>query len=82
MLEVILSCIDKEIEGFQCMTPQLQLLVQEMTMPLWDDSGLVVDDSGGYVVEKLRMNSQQHEKFLYVTGGKLALRKCFWTLIQ
>ena len=43
--------------------------------------GLVVNGSGDEVVDRLRQNSQQHERYLHVTGGKLALQNFFWTLI-
>ena len=44
--------------------------------------GLVVGQGHGDLIENLRVNLQLHERFLHMTGGKLALRICFWTLIQ
>ena len=33
-------------------------------------------------VDALHHNSQVHERYLYATGGMLALTKCFWTLVE
>ena len=46
-----------------------------------NELGLVVDDSKRYVVDRLWEHSQIHKKFLHVTC-RLALHKCFWTLIK
>ena len=80
--DVILACLDNKLDGFKTINPTGTTTSVRTEDVFIDDSGLMVDDSGGYVVDKLRMNSQQHEKCLNVTGGKLALHKCFWTLIQ
>ena len=79
---VVLACLDKKLEGFKAINPTGNIISVRNEDVFVDDSGLVVDDSGGDVVDKLRQNSQLHEKFLHVTGGKLALQNRFWALIQ
>ena len=80
--EVILSCMDSELKGFSCNNPQRTVFCDRNEDVFVDDPGLVVDDKNGDVVRKLRTHSQAHERFLHVTGGKLALQKRFWTLIE
>ena len=75
--EVILT---KELDSFTCNNPTRMLVSTRNKFPFVDNSGLVVDDIGGDVVGKLKEKSQLHEKYLHVTGGKLAQPKCFWTL--
>ena len=80
--DVILSSIDSSLPGFTCNNPQRMLVSTQNEEAFVDESGLVVDDAGGNVVEKLQVHSQIHEKYLHVTGGKLALQKCFWILVE
>ena len=80
--DVILSSMDKRVLGFSCNNPQRTVTSARNEVVFEDDSGLAVDDSGGDVIEKLQVHSQLHEKFLHVTGGKLALQKCFWVLVE
>ena len=45
-----------------------------------DDAHLVVN--GQDSPQKVQLKSQQHEQALFATGGKLALHKCTWFLLQ
>ena len=47
-----------------------------------DDTGLAVDDREGDVFSVLPHNAQVNERDMYTMGGKLALERCFWTLIE
>ena len=47
-----------------------------------DDTSLGVDGRDRNVVGRLRAAAQRHEKVLFATGGKLALAKCTWVLIN
>ena len=71
--EAILTCIEKKLEGFTCKNPTGTLCSTQHEDAFVDDAGLVIGDTGGDLVEKLRLHSQLHKKYLHVTGGKLAL---------
>ena len=45
-----------------------------------DDANLVVN--GKEPQRCIQHKSQQHEQTLYATGGKLALQKCTWVILQ
>ena len=80
--DVILSSIDCSLPGFTCNNPHQTLVSTSNENTFVDDSGLVVDDAGGNIVEKLQVHSQIHETDLHVTRGKIALQKCFWILFE
>ena len=47
-----------------------------------DDTALGVDGRDARVPESLKSAAQQHERTMYATGGKLALNKCTWVLVN
>ena len=47
-----------------------------------DNTALGVDGRDDNVVERITRAAQQHERTLYATGGKLALNKCMWVLVN
>ena len=47
-----------------------------------DNTALGVDGRDERVAEHLQSAAQQHEQTLYATGGKLALNKCTWVLVN
>ena len=75
--KVILTCIDMELFGFTCSNPNRLVICSRNEDTFVDDSGLAINGDNGDVFENLCTHSQTHEKFLHVTGGKLALHKCF-----
>ena len=53
MLEVIISCIDSELEGFTCANPMVTVVKWQNKYTFVDNSGLAVGDQGGDVVATL-----------------------------
>ena len=47
-----------------------------------DNTSLGVDGRDSKVTERITAAAQRHERTLYATGGKLALNKCTWVLVQ
>ena len=47
-----------------------------------DASLMTSDDEEMGAVQRLQENTQRHEKYLYSTGGRLAMHKCFWTIVK
>ena len=47
-----------------------------------DDTALGVDVRDDDLLKRLTTNAQRHERMLYSSGGKLALNKCTWLLIN
>ena len=51
--KVIISCLDNKMDGFKTINPAGTTISVRKKDVFVDNSGLVVDDSGGDVVEKL-----------------------------
>ena len=47
-----------------------------------DDTSLGVDGRSDKVLDRLSTSAQRHERLIYATGGKLALQKCMWVLVN
>ena len=75
--EVIFNCVDKYVKGFCFQNPQNKVSCKRTEDAFVDDTGLAVDSRSRNIVETLQHNSQVHERYLYITGGKLALETCF-----
>ena len=66
--------------GFKYQTPQNSISCEKNEDAFADDVGLAFDGCLGDIKNTLRHNSQVDRRYLYTTGGKLSLKKCFWTL--
>ena len=72
---MILNCVDEDMEGFKCSNPNSTVECLRNEDMFDNDAGLAVDNRTRAVVEKIFRGAQIHEKYLYITGGKLALEK-------
>ena len=80
--DVMFECIDKELTGLLLTNPSEKITSERNEDAFVDDTAMVADEREGDVVETLTHNSQVHERYLYATGGQLALHKCFWCLVS
>ena len=47
-----------------------------------NDMSIGVDSRDANAVKRLMTAAQRHERTLYATGGKLALHKCTWVIVN
>ena len=79
--DVMFHCIDNDLDGIKLSNPDQTIVNERNEDAFVDDTSLIIDDVKGEVVDILTHNSQVYERYLYATGGKLALHKCFWFLV-
>ena len=79
---MMFTCLDKELKGLEVYSPSGDKFCERLEDAFVDDTLMTVGGDGRDSVEELRKNSQVHERYLYATGGMLALNKCFWTLVE
>lgn len=78
---VMLGCIDRDYSGIRLTNPQQTVIVDRNEDVFVDNASMAVDNREGCVVASLHDHAQCHERYLYATGGQLALHKCFWVLV-
>ena len=78
--EVLLNTMDKQGMGLNLNNPTDTVRHQRNEDVFVDDANLVVNREEPQC--SIQRKSQQHEQTLYATGGKLALHKCTWVMLQ
>ena len=78
--DVLLQTMDEQGMGLNLTNPQGSIQHQRNEDVFVDDAHLVVN--GQNSAHLVQTKSQQHEQALFATGGKLALHKCTWFLLQ
>ena len=80
--ETILNAMTRNTDGYNVSNPNGNIVHKRIEDKFIDDASLMTNgDNSRQAVEKLATNSQKHERYLFSTGGRLALHKCFWTLM-
>ena len=80
--DIILQTMDNYGYGMEITNPTKQRTNRRNEDVFVDDAALGVDGRDDRVTERLGEKIQQHEQALYASGGKLALDKCTWILLQ
>ena len=75
--------MDRKTVGYKISGPRGEPTSMRTEDKFIDNASLMTNNTGDNdVVNQLQKNSQLHERLLYCTGGRLAMHKCFWTLLR
>lgn len=81
--ETILNAMDRHTSGITLTNPAGSIQQSRTEDKFIDDASLMTNGNDPEeVVSQLQKNAQMHERFLFSTGGRLALHKCFWTMVE
>ena len=80
--DVLFNTMDEYGHGMKLQDPSGRLHNARNEDGYVDDTSLGVDGRDEDVHGRISAAAQRHERVLYATGGKLALRKCTWVLIE
>ena len=80
--EVILNTMDSLGKGTVLSNPDSTVVNSRNEDGFVDDAALGVTGNDIDIPEELARKTQQHEQSLYASGGRLALHKCTWTILQ
>ena len=74
----------KDSYGSSCVlsNPQKDIIQSRTEDGFVDDSSAGVEGRDDRAEHRLQELSQRHEKVLHATGGKLALHKCMWVMLE
>ena len=80
--KVILNTMDSLGKVISLIIPDSTIISSRNEDVFVDDSALGVTGNDINIPAELACKAQQHEQSLYATGGKLALHKCTWIILQ
>ena len=80
--DVLFNTMDDFGPGLVLQDPIGKQISQRSEDGFVDDTSLGVDGRDQNVIGRLTESAQRHERVLYATGGKLALKKCTWVLVN
>ena len=79
--DALFNTIDDYGHGLSLQDPRATVRCNRNEDGYVDDTSLGVDGRDNNPHERIITAAQRHERVLYATGGKLALKKCTWVLI-